>query len=82
MAKAGDWGGDKSQIPRAVPQRTAGFTKRVTSTVSDPSFVVAEEAPKLRYIPDPWYVKEPMDPEFKSNEAKGTTGKRRVDLGR
>lgn len=71
MAKSGDWGGNKAAIPNTV-KRTANVTKNTTSTVSGPSFETSEEAPKLRYYPDPWYVKEPIDPEFKSNQAKGT----------
>lgn len=66
MAKAGDWGGDKSAIPRTV-KRTENVTKNTTSTVSGPSLAVPEEAPPLRYVPDPWYEKGPMNPEFRKN---------------
>jgi hypothetical protein len=66
MAKSGDWGGDKSAIPRTV-KRTENVTKNATSTVSKPSLEVPEEAPKLRYVPDPWYTREPMNPAFKKN---------------
>lgn len=67
MAKPGDWGGDKAAIKGTV-KRTANVTKNTTSTVSDPSFRSSEEAPKLRYVPDPWYVKEPMDPDYKRDK--------------
>lgn len=68
MANQGAWGGGgRSNIPGTV-KRTANVTKNTTSTVSDPSFRSSEEAPKLRYVPDPWYVKEPMDPDYKRDK--------------
>lgn len=66
MAKPGDWGGGGAALPRIV-KRDENVTKNATTSVSKPSLVVSEEAPLLRYIPDPWYVKEPMNPDFKKN---------------
>lgn len=72
MAKQGDWGGGgRSNIPDSV-DRDQYVTKKATVTVSGPSFVVEEYAPKLRYNPWPSYDREPLDPEFRTNEAKGT----------
>lgn len=66
MAKSGDWGGDKAAIKGSV-KRTANVTKN--ATVSEPTRLpIPDEAPKLRYVPDPWYVKEPMDPDYKRDK--------------
>lgn len=71
MAKSGDWGGNPAAIPGTV-KRTANVTKNTTSTVSEPSFQSSEEAPKLKYYPEPNYRKEPFDPDLARRSAKGT----------
>lgn len=71
MAKSGDWGGNPGAIPNTV-KRTRNVTKNTTSTVSDPSFTSAEEAPKLKFFAQAQYDREPFDPEFKKVKAKGT----------
>jgi hypothetical protein len=71
MAKSGDWGGNPAAIPKIV-KRDQNVVKNTTSTVSGPSFKVSEEAPKLKLYSDPWYTREPFDPEFRRVKAEGT----------
>jgi hypothetical protein len=71
MAKSGDWGGDKGAIKGTV-KRTANVTKNATVTRAETRDIPGE-APKIRYVSEPWYVKEPLDPDYKRDKA--------VDLG-
>lgn len=75
---SGDWGGGGAKVPRIV-KRNENVVKNTTSTVSGPSFEAKGEAPKLKLYSDPWYDRQPFDPEFKRLEAKGSDD---VDHGR
>lgn len=72
MANQGAWGGGgRSNIPGTV-KRTANVTKNATVSRGAEKDIPGE-ALKLRYVPDPWYVKPPMDPDYKRDKI--------VDLG-
>lgn len=63
MSKAGDWGSDPKMVKRNVRVTSDENFNGTIPTASKPQ----GDAPKLRFIPDPWYVKPPLDPEFKEN---------------
>ena len=71
MAKQGDWGGGGSGMLKGSVKRTANVTRNTTSTRAKEE-PIQGEAPKLKYYSDPWYTREPFDPEFKELRARGT----------
>jgi len=74
---SGDWGGGGAPLPRIV-KRTQNVTKKVTSTRAARDEIPGE-TPPLKYYASAVYYKQPSDPDFAKQEAKGT---QRIEHGR
>lgn len=74
MAKQGDWGGGGVGMVKGTVKRTANVTKNFTGTVPDSKPAPDEECAKLRFISEPWYTKEPLNPDYKRNPERPLGG--------
>jgi hypothetical protein len=62
----GKWG---NGAPGQSVTRTGFVENTITEPKAQPIYDVA--APKLKYYSEPWYTREPFDPEFGKVEARG-----------
>jgi hypothetical protein len=65
---AGDWGSDKKLIPRLGRVTSNENFHGTTPAARQPQ----GEAPPLKLYPEPVYQKDPTDPDFKKQTARGT----------